>query len=226
MLRKKRKNIKWKKANFFIIFIIICFFVVLGVLFHYGRIKIPKELASVVNLSNTDSSSERNNKDFPSDFDYYHSNSSVIAEYDVYESKNIESEAEVYESFRSRGFEDCDITTEYEIDGEWHENNVVSELSSDIHPLYQTFYISSKGDAWVIFEINGSIIANPIFYNIQENLEKQLVISESEIISSYSNLENKFYETIPNETELDVVVIDRIDNNALDSLAEKIMSGL
>lgn len=226
MMKRNRKNIKRKKANFFIIFIIICFFVVLGVLFHYGKIRIPKELASIVNLSNTDSSSEGNNKDFLSDFDYYHSNSSVIAEYDVCESKNIKSESEVYERFRSRGFGDCDITTEYEINGEWHENNVVSESSSEIHPLYQTFYISSKGDAWVIFDINGSIIANPIFYNIQENLEKQLVVSESEIINSYSNSENKFYETIPNETELNVMVIDRIDNNSLDSLAEKIMDGL
>lgn len=220
------KKTKRKKYVPFIVFISICFFAVFGVVFHYGRTKISKELASIVSMSHTGSSSERNNKNILSDFDYYHSNSSVIAEYDVYESKNIESEAEVFESFKSRGFGGSDITTEYEIDGKWHESNVISESSSEIHPLYQTVYVSPKGEAWSIFEINGSIIANPIFYNIQENLEKQLVISESEIICSYSNSENKFYETIPNETELDVMVIDRIDNNALNSLAEKIMSGL
>ena len=57
-------------------------------------------------------------------------------------------------------------------------------------------------------------------------LQIQFFVSESEIINSYSNSENKFYETIPNETELNVIVIDRIDNNSLDSLAEKIMDGL
>lgn len=223
MLGRDRKGTRWKKVLFLFLCIGICFLVILGVAFSFGIIKITKVPSLITKRIDT---SIDKNKEVFSDSDYYHSSSTVIAEYDVGVSKNIESEAEVYENFWGRGFDNCNITTEYEIDGSWHKDSVISDLSSNIHPIYQTYYVSSAGDIWVIFEINGSVVANPVFYNIQENLERQLIVSESEIIISYSNSENKFYETIPKETELDVIVIDRIDNNSLDGLAEKIISGL
>ena len=45
-----------------------------------------------------------------------------------------------------------------------------------------------------------------------------MLISDSETIVSYDNATNKFYETIPSESALKLIVVDQIDAATLDNL--------
>jgi hypothetical protein len=47
----------------------------------------------------------------------------------------------------------------------------------------------------------------------------ELIVSESNTVVSYDNVKNKFYETIPNNTEINVKTVDSITADVLDSLA-------
>ena len=84
--------------------------------------------------------------------------------------------------------------------------------------MYNTFYCSTAGEFWTITSINGQITANPVSYNFQSELEVPVLISDSEVIISYDNTTNKFYETIPSETALKLIVVDQVDAATLDNL--------
>ena len=71
---------------------------------------------------------------------------------------------------------------------------------------------------WIISLIDGDIVANPVSYNMQSALETQLIVSESEIITSYDSSTNKYYKTVPNESTLIVRIVDKIDADTLDTL--------
>ena len=151
--------------------------------------------------------------------DYFHKNSTVVSEVKADESPDVHTEAEVYEIFQNRGFvTDYPIETMYSINGDRFESTPISDSSSTMHPYYQTNYVDSNGNGWIIYEINGVIMANPLSYNAQSGANVMLIISENETVTSYDNGKNKFYETIPNKSELDVRTIDKIDSEALDRL--------
>ena len=88
------------------------------------------------------------------------------------------------------------------------------------------FTISSNEELWTIIVLNGCIMANPVSFNVESDLGVQLIIAESDVISCYDSQTNMFYETIPNETELIVKVVDRIDAETLDSLTVEVIKGL
>lgn len=69
-------------------------------------------------------------------------------------------------------------------------------------------------------------MANPVSFNAESELGVQLIIAESEVISCYDSQSNMFYETIPNETELIVKVVDRIDTETLDRLTVEVIKEL
>lgn len=66
--------------------------------------------------------------------------------------------------------------------------------------------------------INGSVVANPVSFNIQSELSVQVIISEKDTVTSYDSTTNKFFETIPDESVLLVITVDRIDAETLNSL--------
>ena len=67
--------------------------------------------------------------------------------------------------------------------------------------------------------MKGSVIANPVGYNMESNAHgAQLILSESEVITSYDSVTNSFYESIPNESELIVKTVNHIDAETLNSL--------
>ena len=155
----------------------------------------------------------------PPDADeYFENNGTIIAEYEINDSKKVHTEAETYKNFIERGFTENPITTEYGMDGKYYKAIEISNSSSSKHPIYQTFYISANGEIWSILEINGAIMANPLSNNDQSGAGGLVVISETKIITSYDSTKNKFYETIPNESMLRVRTVDRIDTETLDSL--------
>ena len=154
----------------------------------------------------------------PPDADeYFRNNATIIAELDINDSNEVRTEAEAYNNFADRGFTENPITTEYAMDGKYYRAAEISRSSSK-HPIYQTHYISANGDIWMIFEINGVLMANPLSYNDQSESEVLVVISESATVTSYDSTTNKFYETIPNESELIVKTVSGIDAETLDNL--------
>lgn len=156
--------------------------------------------------------------DHPDADKYFKDNSKILSEINVDKSDKVLSEADVYNMLNERGFVDYPIVTEYSMDGEYNKTENISQSSSTKHPMYQTTYISSSGDMWTIIIINDAIMANPVSYNMQSGRKVQVVLSEKDSVISYDSAKNKFYETIPNESELIVKKIEKIDVETLEKM--------
>lgn len=148
---------------------------------------------------------------------YFQSNSTVISETEVNSSNTVHSETEAYNNLNGRGFTGS-VETEYSMSGEYCGTTVISDTSPTKHPIYQTTYVTDNGDIWSIFEINGVVMADPVSYNLQSESGVQVLISETEAVISYDSRKNKFYETIPNESEVDVKTVSRIDAETIENL--------
>lgn len=180
-----------------------------------------------IDIENVDEPTKPIKPENPSTADeYYWNNSEVITVVDVKESSDLLTEKQVIDVLEERGFIDYPITYEYSIDGEYDDATEVSENSTDKHPMYMTYYMSEVGEVWTIFVINGTIIANPASFNLESNLEAQLLISESEELTSYDSETNKFYITIPKESAAIVKIVEKIDAKTLEKLTIEEISKL
>ncbi len=151
--------------------------------------------------------------------EYYQEHSQEIIEVvDVQESEEVQSEKDVVTDLQERGFVDFAITFDSSMDGEYSETTEAAANSSQKHPMYQTFFVTDNGDIWSIFVINGAIFANPVFFNLESDLEGQVLFSESEELTSYDDVTNQFYVTVPEESAVVVKVVDRIDAATLNKL--------
>lgn len=86
--------------------------------------------------------------------------------------------------------------SEYTMDGTYLGENEISRSSSSKHPMYQTYYVATSGDIWLIFEVNGSFFATPITYNFSNEQKVPVIVSETDTITSYDSSTNKFYVNI------------------------------
>lgn len=228
--RDNKKNNKKKKKGWKIVFWIILVVVLLGalviVLDYMGLVRIPtpemvkkkeirKEIEEQVDKVIADIEIEH-----PDAADYYDKNAEIVDVIEAQESNLVQSEEEVGVSMTDRGFDEYPIWSEYSMEGEYYTATELSG-SSEQHPIYQTYYVSANNELWTIFVINGSVMANPVSYNMQSGLGVQVIFSESNVITSYDSVTNKFYETIPNETELLVKVVEEINATTLDVLSSE-----
>lgn len=150
--------------------------------------------------------------------EYYWNNSEVVKVIDAKESNDVPNETEVVSTLKERGFVDYPITYEYSIEGKYNDETEVLEGSTTKHPMYQTYYVTQNGDVWTIFVINGAIFANPASFNLESELEAQLLFAENKELTSYDDETNKFYVTIPKESAAIVKVAEKIDAETLDKL--------
>ena len=163
----------------------------------------------------------------PSEADeYYWNNSEVLAVINAKESTNVVGEAEAITLLQERGFVDYPVTYEYSLDGEYLDEMEASNASMDKHPTYSTYYLSQDKELWSIFIIDGMITANPISFNLNSNLNTQLVLSEQAEVMSYDSATNQFYLTIPKESAIIVKSVDKIDAETLDKLTVEEISKL
>lgn len=157
----------------------------------------------------------------PPDADkYFKEISTIISDFDAGDSQNIHSEADAYSNLTDRGFKQFPITTEYSIEGEYSKASEISRSSKSVHPMYQTYYITESGDVWVITEVNGSIIANPLSYNAESSLDAPVMLSEANTITTYDSTKNKFYVIVPNDSAIIVKTVTRIDAETLEGLTK------
>lgn len=155
--------------------------------------------------------------------EYFEDNSQLIDVIEAEKSDDIMTEAEVKVALEERGFVDYPITYEHSINGNRCDETEILEDSAEKHPMYQTIYLSKNGEAWILYVINGKIFANPVDFNLESDLGAQLLVSESQELTSYDEGSNKFYITIPFETECLTIPVDRVAAETLDELTiEKI----
>ncbi len=151
-------------------------------------------------------------------YEYYSNNSQLVNVVEAQESEDVMTEKEVKAFLEERGFSNHSIVYEYSITGESVEQSEVDENSDEKHPMYQTVYYSAAEESWIIYVINDSIFAMPFDYNAQLESEVQVLIAESDKLTSYDGQSNLFFITIPNETEIIAKPVDVIDAQTLDSL--------
>lgn len=232
--KKTKKKEKWASMTFgqkirkvflklamWILLIAVFAGVAIVGLSHYNIITIPgiNEFLDFIGLRHeTAGSAEEYKVNAPDAESYYKNNSDIIMEIDVNDSNDVLTESEACTEVTERGFEEYPITTEYSMDGVYSDATNISDNSSNKHPIYQTYYVSNSGDLWTLFVINGSVVANPVSFNIQSELSVQVIISEKDTVTSYDSTTNKFFETIPDESVLLVITVDRIDAETLNSL--------
>lgn len=150
--------------------------------------------------------------------EYYEDIAELIDVIPVEDSDSVLTETEVKSFLEERGFDDYPITYQFLINGEDVGETEILDGSTDTHPMYQTFYLSENSEVWTVYVINGDIFAYPASFNLESDLGAELLVSESEKLTSYYKKSNKFYVTIPYESAAIVIVVDRIDAEALDAL--------
>ena len=219
-------NSKWRTAIIWLVGIaIVAVIVVVGMKDSFVRL-LGEEKPGTANSGIAKSEPVEIEEPEPIDVEeYYKEKSTVVASYEAGRSEHTRSEGQAIEDMQARGFEQYPVTYEYSQDGTYVKEQEAAN-SNEQHPIYQTFYFSANEELWTIIEINGSVIANPVSYNMQSERGVQLVISESEVITGYDSSKNTFYETVPNASELIVHVVERIDANTLDSLTVDVLGGL
>ncbi len=244
---KASRTFGQKVKRFFVKLLVII--LVMAILFcaglvglvYYGVIEIPviNSFFDVIGVSQTEVDSSVTSDDVyinyetvegipeeylvePSDADdYYGEHSRVVDEYSAQDSNVVLSEKEAHQELLERGFDSFPITTQYTMAGEYYDDTEIDKSSSDKHPMYQTVYISKEGEMWSVMIINDTIFANPVSYNIQSQLNAQLMILEGDIVISYDSTKNKFYETYPDSDVLITKQVKYIDANTLDTLTIK-----
>ena len=221
---KKDKGVGKTAAIILTAVVLIIFIVALSCL-HVIRVPIIEDSANKdakADQNNTDAGEEISLENYrnesPDAEAYFEQNSQIIEKMNVNDSKDVLTEAEVIGLLEERGFKDYPITTEYSMDGKYHDEAVVSNSSDIKHPIYETYYVSSRNDYWIISVIEDDIFANPVSFNMQSSSEERTIVSESDMITSYDSSTNQFYKTIPNQTVMTVKVVDRIDAKALEEM--------
>lgn len=233
---KKAKRQNWslgKKIRRFIFKFLLTIFLLsvlvggaVGALEYLDIIDIPivSELLDIVGLKSMDynSSEDINYENYkvesPDADEYFQQNSQVTEEINANDSNEVLTEAEMVETLVERGFKDVPITTEYTMDGIYNDAFEISDSSSNKHPIYKTYYVTEKDELWTIMVINGDVMAIPVSYNLQSTLGVQVVISESNAVTSYDSSTNKFYKNVPNESVMIVKVVEKIDAETLENL--------
>ena len=149
---------------------------------------------------------------------YFEENADIKDVSAVRKSKNNYSEKEIISELEGRGFNAFPITTKYSIDGKFVGSKEASNSSTEMHPIYETYYSTPNGYMWIITVVDGTITAYPSTYNLDHVERTPVLVSESEEIVSYDSSTNSFYRTVPKNTTMIVRVVDRIDDKTLESL--------
>lgn len=158
--------------------------------------------------------------------EYYTEVSEEVTEKSISESESIMTENEVRSFLSERGFDQYPITADANIDGKLFENGEIGESTTDKHPTYQTFHVTSNGDYFTILVLDGTIYAYPLSYSIQKEMEKTIIISETEKLVCYDIVTNTYFTIKPKKELFDIIIADRIDSNSLEKYSDDMIYSL
>ncbi len=141
-------------------------------------------------------------------------------------SPDVRTEKEAVKEFAALGFDRYPVTYSYDMDGNLIATATeASSAGTEKHPVYNTFYITESGDYWTLLQINGCMIATPVSYNLNSGDTVKVVLAETDSVTSFSATNNTFYVTSPDETELRVIKVDKIDAQTLESITADDLKG-
>ncbi|MCR4677757.1 MAG: hypothetical protein K5679_03260 [Lachnospiraceae bacterium] len=158
--------------------------------------------------------------------EYYRENATVVEVIDASKAEDTPTEDEVTVLLRERGFTRFPVTYEFAEGGDYEGTTEITGDSRKTHPIYQTYFEADNGDIWTIFVINGNVMANPASYNLRSPHPVQLLISETEELTSYDNQTDRYFVTIPNDSAVIVKTVDRIDAQTINSITDEEMDNL
>lgn len=120
----------------------------------------------------------------------------VMKEYRMENAENLLSEKKAIELFVAKGFVQFEAVTEYNKDGDWIGEQIISNSNDIKHPVFYTYFIDEKGQLWKIVLMENRVYA----YMIQSKDEKLngLIITENKSLLSYDNATKTFFEFEPN----------------------------
>ena len=157
---------------------------------------------------------------------YYERRSEVLDVADADVSASVHTEAEASANFTERGFDQYPVTTDYTLQGEYIGETEISSDSDEKHPVYETYCTGGEEIIWVIYEINGQVIADPVSYNLESGRSVRLVFAETTTIFSYDGTMNRFYETVPDASVLFLKMVPRIDAQFLNRVTKEALDSL
>ena len=163
---------------------------------------------------------------------YYRDNSKLIDMISLEDSTTMLTEMQAMFNLAVRGFApqfDDDgsrigypVSYHYAPDGGYVEETEVSIISTDKHPMYQTFYVSEDTEGnrigWVIDIINGEVFARPVSFVFETTCDKEILLTEDKEGKFTSYCDGTFYITIPHKTAVTAVSVDKIDAETLDGI--------
>ena len=157
---------------------------------------------------------------------YYWDNGEVYEVIDAKTSEDVLTETEAIALLTERGFGDCEIVYEYDMEGEYSLKESAEDGVNVKHPMYMAYYLSAAGEAWSVFIVNGEVFAKPVSFNMESTYSAQLLFSESETLTSYDDTDNKFFVTVPKDSAVIVKQVAKIDAETLDKLTIEEISKL
>ena len=152
--------------------------------------------------------------------EYFEENGKSIKVTDFFDSESVRSGETVVADFEERGFTGP-VTSDYDTDGKITEEFTIDHYWNADHPVYKTFYVSSKNDLWMITEINGSVFASPVFYNNSHPDKPAVIISETDTVTGYDSTDTSFYTMKPDSDFIKLITVERIDISVLEVYTEK-----
>lgn len=152
---------------------------------------------------------------------FYAENSEVLEVINVSDSQNVLTEAEATARFRAAGFTDFPVYANCSMDDVYLETREVSESSSELHPSYETYFVTERGEMWIIMLIESDMLANPLFFNAGASPDAQVIVSESETVTSYDMVTNRFFKTVPKDSAMLLRVVEEINADVLNDMTEE-----
>ncbi len=209
--KKSKKHMGCLSLLIIIILIIIILFITLSI---HQQIT-----ATLYNTDTSDNDDLYNEVPYIEANDYYTEHGQIINSYSAKTSNNVQTGKEVSKLLDNLGFDSLAIKADYDINGNYINERSILRDDDNRYPIYTTYYIADER-VWYVFIIDGQIILNPIFYNIDNDYQKEytVIIAESNIITSYDGVTNSFFQTIPKSSEIKVIVVDKIDAELLKTL--------
>lgn len=156
--------------------------------------------------------------DFEFDIDqYYEDNSDKIIKTIPYVGdKDTLTEKEAVSLLKKRGFSDFEITYEYDELGEPVEKITITNPTNNRHPMYDTYYYSDDTGYWSITVVQDKVYAFPFGLLLENEVDHEIILSESKEIKSYDSNDKKYFITIPKKSAVEVRVVKEVNNKALD----------
>lgn len=247
--KKAYKKEKWAQLSFgeqflrvllkMLLWILLISIVIggaLGTLTYFGVVHIPfveyviqslePQIDAIFGLENSVDKTEEYSVEPVDAEEYYSENGEIISKIEADQSEDVVTGAEAVELFASRKLDGYPVTTCYSIDGTYYDEIEVDSNSDELHPMYETFYYSTNDELWTVMMINDAVMAYPVSYMLQSEMETEVIISESNSITGYDSATNMFYEISPYPSTSVVICVDRIDAETLDSLTIEMLDVL